>query len=448
VQSGLQQRTGRTIGCQQTCEKVVPEEVSLHDGLSEEDAVRLALLNNAAFRELLADLGLGRAAVIQARQLTNPDFSVLFPVGWKQLEFTLSVPVETLWLRPRRTKMAQEESQRIAERLVQDGLNLIRDVHVAYADLVLARQRAQLSEENARLRERMAELAEARQRAGTASRLDVKTARIDALLEQEQAARLKHDVELARQRLRNVLGMEFQEIKVEPVGPPPPLKLAFGADALVETALQMRPDLWAAQWAAEAAADKARLARHDYFQVSALLPNLKQPGKNGVDIGPGLKFTVPIFHQNQAAIARAEAELDKAQRACETLREKVALEVRQAHTRFLQAQEDLERWDRDIVPALEQAVRMSAKAYESRSTSLLLMLENTRLLLTAQVRRAEAAAELRRAAAELERSVGWRLFADTEEAAIPEHKEETQEEGGADAAPVPDENPFIEADTP
>ena len=45
---------------------------------------------------------------------------------------------------------------------------------------------------------------EARERAGTASELDVKTARIDALLEQEQAARLKHDLELARQRLRNM----------------------------------------------------------------------------------------------------------------------------------------------------------------------------------------------------------------------------------------------------
>jgi cobalt-zinc-cadmium efflux system outer membrane protein len=50
------------------------------------------------------------------------------------------------------------------------------------------------------------------------------------------------------------------------------------------------------------------------------------------------------------------------------------------------------------------------KALEEDGTSLLLVLETTRQLLAAQQRELEAAAEIQRAVAELERSVGRRVF--------------------------------------
>ena len=407
VTTAIQERTGHTVG-DALCpgEPAALDSADWSDGITEQEAVATALSNSPSYQELLAELGITRAAVIEAGQLTNPEFSATFPVGVKELEFALNVPLEALWLRPQRLAAAELESQRIGHRLVQDGLDLVRDVRVAFADLVLAQDRLHLAEESVRLRTQITELAEARLRAGSASQLDVITARIDKLMEQERAGRLAHDVQLAAERLRFLMGVEFTDMAIEAVAPSEPPELRMDPDPLVEQALASRPDMWAAELALEAARRRARLARWDYLNVTAVLPDANSHGEKGFEASPGAAFTVPIFHQNQGAIARAGAEVERAYRHCETLRHQIATEVRQACTQVAQAQEDLSRWSHEILPLTEDAVATSEQAYKDGGASLLLMLLNSRQLLDSQVGRAEAAAGLRKAVVELERGVG------------------------------------------
>ena len=141
------------------------------DGFTQDEAVTLALWNNAAFQELLTDLGIARADLIEAGQLTNPELWAVFPVGVKQLEFALNVPLEALLLRRARIATAELESQRIGQRIVQSGLNLVRDVRLAYADLLLVQNRLELARQGGQLRTNIARLGEARLRSGDASEL-------------------------------------------------------------------------------------------------------------------------------------------------------------------------------------------------------------------------------------------------------------------------------------
>jgi cobalt-zinc-cadmium efflux system outer membrane protein len=380
------------------------------DGVSEDEAVVIAIWNNAAYQELLAELGITKAEVIEAAQLTNPRLWTVFPVGVKQLEFTLYVPLEAIWLRPRRLAAARFKSHETASRLVQDGLDLIRDVRVAYAELAHARDRLRIAEEGVHLTGRIAELALARVRAGSASELDASTARIDQLRQMQKAAALEHEVELARQHLRYLLGIDAGEIRLDPIELRVMGELAYDADALVDEALSVRPDLQAAESAYQAAEQRLAVARRDVMRVSAMLPDANQRGDKGFEAGPGLDLTIPIFHQNQGAIARAEAEVDKAGRRYRALCDTIALEVRQAYTQYFQARESLRMSSAEIVPSVEDAIAKAEKAYLSGGSSLLLMLETSRQLLDSQERRAEAAAQLRRAAAQLERSVGWSVL--------------------------------------
>jgi cobalt-zinc-cadmium efflux system outer membrane protein len=396
--------------------------VNGEDGVAEDEAVVIALWNNAAYQELLAKLGVTRAEIIEAAQLSNPRLWSVFPVGVKQLEFTLYVPLEAIWLRPRRLAAARLKSHQTANRLVQDGLDLIRDVRVAYAELTLAQDRLRIAKEGARLNGRIAELALARVRAGSASELDASTARIDQLREQQKAAALEHEVELARQQLRYLLGIESSEIRVDPIESPAMGLLADDVEMLVDEALTVRPDLQAARSAYEAAEQRVVVARRDVLRISAMLPDANSRGEKGFEAGPGLDFTIPIFHQNQGAIARAEAEVEKAGRHYIALRDMIALEVRQAYTRYFQAREALQTWNEEIVPSVEEAIAQAEKAYLGGGTSLLLMLQTSRQLLDSQVQRAEAAAGLRRAAAQLERSVGWRVFEPPTAALAPEEE--------------------------
>ena len=50
----------------------LPADVSIDDGLTETEAIAIALWNNSGFQESLADLGIARADLVQAGLLRNP----------------------------------------------------------------------------------------------------------------------------------------------------------------------------------------------------------------------------------------------------------------------------------------------------------------------------------------------------------------------------------------
>ena len=105
----------------------VPGTVDLANGLSETEAVQLALCNNAAFQELLVDLGLAHSDLIQAGLLPNPEFSYVFGTDAKPFKYLVEFPVDSLVLRPFRKRAAEADVERTRERLTQAGLDLVRD---------------------------------------------------------------------------------------------------------------------------------------------------------------------------------------------------------------------------------------------------------------------------------------------------------------------------------
>ena len=109
--------------------------LSLDDGLTESEAVAIALWNNAAFQLNLASLGFARADLIEAGLLRNPILSLLFPLGPKQLEATAMLPIEVLFQRPRRVAISALNLQRVAEGLVQNGLDVGREARLRMGGL-------------------------------------------------------------------------------------------------------------------------------------------------------------------------------------------------------------------------------------------------------------------------------------------------------------------------
>jgi cobalt-zinc-cadmium efflux system outer membrane protein len=171
VSDGIEERTDYQLGhVAEPGQFTFPEGVSLDDGLSQDEAVALALWNNAQFQADLAALGFARADLVEASLLANPVFSLLFPVGPKLLEAKLNLPIDVLWQRRHRIAAAQLDAESLAENLVEHGLGLIRDVQTTYADLWLAQERVHLAEQDAQLRTEMAELAQRRLRAGQIQR--------------------------------------------------------------------------------------------------------------------------------------------------------------------------------------------------------------------------------------------------------------------------------------
>lgn len=410
VSQGIKDRTAHELGQEtQPGRFSLPEGVSLEDGLSEDEAVAIALWNNAQFQADLEALGFTDADLIEANMLPNPVFSLLFPVGPKLLEADLEMPIEVLWQRPHRVAAAEINARALAENLIEHGLGLIRDVQTTYADLWLAQQRAHLVGEDAQLRIRIAELERGRLDAGDISELAVSTAHVDSLQAIDAARRLSNEAVVAREQLIALLGLASNEAKLDITLPDPSTRSATSVDELVETALAARPDLRAAELAIEAAGKRLGWEQSKIYNLIAII-DAKDEGEDSLTVGPGLAVEIPVFNQNSGAIARARAELEQATRHYEVVRQAIILQVRQAYTQYISAHEEFDLWNNQIIPSLEQVFEQTQQSLTAGEVSYLSVLEARAKLVEARLRGTELVAQLHRTAAELNYSVGNKML--------------------------------------
>ncbi len=409
VDAGIGERTGSGLGPERAAGEIgMPPGVRMDDGLSREEAVAIALWNNAAFLEALSELGMARADLVEAGQLPNPTLGLLFPYGPKQLEFVVRFPAEAIWLRPARIKVATVDAEKVAHKLVQSGLDLARDVRVAYADLLAANATMGLAEEAVEIANGMLEIAEARVSAGEASKLEAVTAESDVREAKRTAASAPFDATRAREKLGHLLGVPVPEGAVAGVVGRTLSLIPASVDGLVEGALAARPDLRAAELALEA---EGRRAGIEEVRIANFKAVFDANGDASVfEAGPGVdQLEIPIFNQNQAGKIRAKAKVETAARHYLTVKDLVIFEVREAYVRAKQAREEALAWKSEMVPPLRDAEGLARTAYKAGEVSFLQVLETTRKLTAARLREAETEASFERAMAELERSAGYRL---------------------------------------
>eukprot|EP00913_Durusdinium_trenchii_P008849 g8315.t1 len=409
VAAELAERTGSQSGPQLAPdETAIPPSVAVDDGLSEDEAVTLALWNNAAYRELLTQLDIADARLYDAGLLTDPQFTTFLPLGPKQFEMTVFFAVDAVWLRPIRMRAARLDLGNLSESMVQNGLNLIRDVRVAHADLVFAQKRAALANEAAEILEEIASLSEKRLKAGDISELEATTTRIDALSAEADAARFAQDVILARNRLRTLTGLSFHDVTItagDSAFLPPKMETA---EELVQQALAFRPDLRAAEIGVQSAAERANLAEAQFMNLDVVY-DANSRGTDGFESGTGLRLTVPILNRNRGGIAIADAQTRQAMSRYISVRHQISLDVRTAYVQAQQANDNLRAIREKILPKVKTAVELARRNYRIGGASYFLVLQTTRQFLDIRARELEFEAARRRAIAELERSIGRKL---------------------------------------
>lgn len=383
-----------------------PPDVNIADGLTQEEAVAIALWNSPSFQATLVDLGVARADLVDAGLLRNPILSLLFPVGPKQLEFTLQFPFEVFVQRPARVSAAKSNVQAVGQRLVWDGLSLIAQVRGAHADALVADRRLLLANENATLTRRLADIADARLRAGDISDLEARAPRNDALRTAVVQRAAQHDRDLARLTLAGLLGLNETPDRLEAKS-----SAAYDAapcsvdDTRLNSALASRPDVRAAELGIEAATARARWERSRFLALMGVL-DANGKGTEGFEMGPGINVDLPLFNRNQGGRARATAEIERASQLYAAARLQVVTDVRTAGVRVAQAQQALEAWTRDIVPSLEIEHRQAEGAYQAGEIPLLNVLDVSRRLVDGRMQQLTAEADWLRSRIALDRAMG------------------------------------------
>lgn len=340
----------------------------LADGLSRENAVRVAILNSPVVRMALTDLGIATANEVEAGLPANPTLDVFlaFPLNAADSTIGLSGYISDLWMLPKRVRLAEMARRQAELKVAIQLMTVAAEAEAAWDELVVARQTVDHARRIVDVRRELAREVDAGaahdpSRAGTGQRsvLDDAQQVIALLAAEQRLTEAETDLALA-------LGVIDAAKHVPasatlPEAPPdlPSKEEAFAFAmghrldvALAEAEIERRAELLGLQdalvWSSVAVGVAYNGDFNNIFKTSGAL-------------GPSLAIDIPVFNQNQAGKATARYELE---RAMEALRFVQLTAAKQVADRYA----GLER-ARAVVEVLEQtALSLSRKRAEVMRT--------------------------------------------------------------------------------
>jgi outer membrane protein TolC len=271
----VEARTGVDSAYDPQSEAAIEERVDelLRDGLTAEEAVQVALLNNKAYQSLFQEIGISKADWVQSKLLTNPtlSFSARFPKGGgrSNLSFGLAQEIVDLWQIPVRKRIAKDQLDRTVFQVVAHSIDLATQTKQAYYKLRVLEETGTVLDESVELLKHAQDLASDRFQAGEASVLDVNLVRSNVYEASMRLAVTKGEARSARAAFERLLGLAGSRAGVALTDElPQPNSLDASETALVEQALAARVDIQMA--AAELDAAEAEIKRQRRSVVSSV----------------------------------------------------------------------------------------------------------------------------------------------------------------------------------
>lgn len=422
----------------------------LADGLTESEAVGLALLNNPRVRASWTRTGMAHANVAQAGLLSNPALSVMlrFPDGGglANLEAGLAQNIADLWMIPARKKAAQRELDRTILETAREIVSLGHSTRQAYRIAIGAERNSALATGSVQLAAELLRIAEARLEAGATSAIDLHLAQGQLLRAQVEQQRARLAASTARRDLTHLLGLDRLADDVTLVdGLPSPPAIDPNIEMLVKLACDSRLDVRSAREAVAKAAAQLELERLRGLQdvelgvgverdarrappgrrvladtvresaaAGALTPTFEprsvrraeQNEEIEVIIGPSLEMPLPIFDQNLVQIEKAKLNLEESQATLDAVTQAARLETRQSFDRFATACEIARLYENELAPQARKLLEVSEAAYQAGQTPVLNLIESQRGLLEIQQAHVAALQAAALAQIELESAVG------------------------------------------
>jgi cobalt-zinc-cadmium efflux system outer membrane protein len=117
------------------------------------------------------------------------------------------------------------------------------------------------------------------------------------------------------------------------------------------------------------------------------------------------------LNRNQGGVSIAEAELERAIRRYAAVRNSIAYEVRDAHSKHSELADSLRAWREDIVPTLEATLVSTERAFEAGDLSYADVLNARISYLDGRRQLADLYYDFSQATARLENAVGQELEA-------------------------------------
>lgn len=417
----------------------------LADGLTAEEAVKVALLNNPRVRAAMLSIGVSRADFVQSTLYSNPSLflSMRFPSsgGTPNVEVNLAQNIAELWLVPARTEAARRELDRVVLEAARTASLVVLDVRRAYVRALQAGEQVGLAEDGLGIAATLVEMAELRQQAGSGSEVDLNLARATKLQAEVNRRNVALAVVEANAELSRLLGLTSDPQESAILDAMPDLRAwDIPAERLQAIARDARLDLRIMEQSVASAEALARLERvrflrsvdlgfafelaerrsrgnrdwlaetfYNSVQSGALTPPNFMPREPvGTDTiaGPTLSMELPLWDRNQAQIAKADRLVEQARQQRDAAQVEAAQDIHAGLARVRTATENARVFHEEFVPTAERSVALAQDGYRIGRVSFLSLLEAQRAYLATRAGQIEAQRDAALAEIELERATG------------------------------------------
>ncbi len=306
--------------------------------------------------------------------------------------------------------MAEREAKEADFEVDSLELDVITMVKRAYYDLWTAHQNIAVYTRDKELMQSFFQIAQQRYASGEGSQSEVLRAQVELTHKVSMITTERFAIDGASAELNALLSRDPDTPLGEPEAPAS-RHLAASPASLIELALRTRPELAAQTEVIARGEAGVELAHRNYlpdFEVS--FGRFINYGQND-GFGAMASITIPLAHLSKydAGVAEASARVASARADLRRLQDGVRRDVEQA---FLRVRTALVQHDLLVtthIPQTEQALRITAAAYQAGQTDLLALVDTLRAIESVHLEHVKAAADLEKAFADLERAVGTTL---------------------------------------
>jgi outer membrane protein TolC len=179
-------------------------------------------------------------------------------------------------------------------------------------------------------------------------------------------------------------------------------------DALVQCALQLRPDVHARTAAVGEAEAKLRLQVADRFGNPSVGPSYEFNETRASFVGATMSVPIPVFNTRLGEVRQRRADLFRAQADLRAAEVRAAQDVQAAVARFAEARKWADAYPAEVLPNLRRAQQQMEQlfAQAEQGVDVLRVIEVQRNLLRAADAYLDARFEVSQAAADLAAAIG------------------------------------------
>lgn len=385
--------------------------------LTLDQAVSLAVRNNAQLRSLRAKTRAMQERPAQAGALPNPMFTysgmdMKDGGDWPdtaEKRFMLEQEFPWFGKRALRKEIAVKDAdtmQRELEAMSQDVVMMVKE---SYYDLNATQRVIAIAREEESILQSILKVAETMYSTGTRSQADTIKAQTEVTMLKQRILELQSQENMLKAKLNTLLSRRADS-PLELAAKPPEAVLPENVNALFALAAENRPEVLAAQTQVERYALEKRLMQKEYLPDYKLGLEYRSFRKDEDMLMFTVGVEIPLWQPKYRAGVREAMEMQVySQAAREAAEQQSSFDVQDASFKLQTAIRTLDLYRAQLIPQAEARFSASEAGYRSGKLDFMDLLESERFLLDARIMAAMTEGAIGMQSAKLERAAGTAL---------------------------------------